>query len=274
MKTPLADYARQGRRLDGIPVFDVHAHVGQWPGCEGQTVDDMIAEMDRIGIDVAAVSSTRAIGADFAAGNDLVADAMRRYPSRFIGYCHVSAMYPDLILPELRRCFARRGFKGIKVYVVGAKYNDPRFDPVWTFARDRRAPVLAHTWGGELNGLDKAAERFPDVAFMAAHTGSGLAYEPYVEAARRLKNFVLDLTYSREHTNMIETIVDQVALDQIVWGSDAPCFSMSHQIGKILMARIPDEAKRRIICRSAARLFGLTVRKAVPRPAKPRKIRL
>ena len=36
-------------------------------------------------------------------------------------------------------------------------------------ARDRRVPVLAHTWGGSVTGLDRAAARFPDVAFLAGH---------------------------------------------------------------------------------------------------------
>jgi predicted TIM-barrel fold metal-dependent hydrolase len=130
---------------------------------------------------------------------------------------------------------------------------------VWSFARERRLPVLAHTWGGNLTGLDKVAARFPDVAFLMAHSGSGFAYDAYLKAAASSPNLYLDLTYSREHTNMIEHMVRTAGARRVVWGSDAPTFSLSQQIGKVLFARIPDEEKRLILYDNAARLFGLEV---------------
>ena len=257
MTMPLVDYAREGRALRDVPVFDAHAHVGRQANVAYPPLERQVEEMDRLGVDMAAVSSMLALSGEFRRGNDQVADAIRRFGGRFIGYCHVSANYPELILPELERCFAVEGFRGVKVYQVGCPFDDPAFDPVWAFAKERGAPVLAHTWGGDLTGLDVAAERNPDVSFLVAHAGSGFAYKAYLAAAQRVANIYLDLTYSREHTNMIEHIVEQLGPDRIVWGSDAPCFSMSHQLSKILFARIPEDAKRKIIHDTAARLFGL-----------------
>lgn len=255
MSRPLIDYGRTGARLEGVRVFDCHAHVGHFGNVRSPALDRQVREMDRLGIELAAVSSVEAIFGDIARGNDEVAEAIARYPGRFIGFCHVSAQYPDLMLPELERCLRNPSFRGIKVYQVGTNYDDAKFDPVWAFARDRGLPVLAHTWGGNVTGLDRAAARFPQVAFLAGHSGSGFAYQPYIDMAKRLPNFHLDLTYSREHTNMIEAMVDAVGAGRIVWGSDAPTFSMSQQVGKILFARIPDEAKRKILFDNAAALF-------------------
>lgn len=257
MTRPLIDYGRTGRRLDGIPVFDAHAHVGHFATVRSPSLEDQVREMDRVGIDVTAVSSVEGIFGDIVYGNDQVAEACRLYPGRFIGYCHVSAQHPDLMLPELERCFRNPAFKGIKVYQVGTEFDHALFDPVWAFARERKLPVLAHTWGGSLTGLDRVALRFPEVPFFMGHAGSGFAYAPYIEAARRAPNLYLDLTYSREHTNMIEHFVAEVGVERIVWGTDAPTFSMSQQVGKILFARIPDEAKRKILYANAAALFGL-----------------
>ena len=258
MSGALIDYARAGARLDDIPVFDAHAHVGGRTMLDDPPVDVQVAEMERLGIDVAAVSSARALAGDIERGNDEVADAIRRFPGRFLGYAHVSGNYPETMIGELERCFALDGFRGIKLYQVGPAYDDPVFDPVWAFAAERGAPVLAHTWGGDLTGFDRAAEQHPTVACLAGHTGSGFAYQPYIEAALRAPNLYLDLTYSREHTNMIEHIVERVGAERIVWGSDAPCFSMSQQLAKLLFARIPDDAKRKIIYDNAARLFKLS----------------
>ena len=255
--TALVDYARRGLPLADVPVLDAHAHVGRMPNQAACPLEAQGEEMDRLGIDAAAISGELALTGEFERGNDEVADAIRRYPGRFYGYCHVSGNYPELIGPELERCFAMERFRGIKVYQVGCRFDDPAFEPAWEFAAARSAPVLAHTWAGDLTGLDTAAERHPQVNFMTAHAGSGLAYRSYLAVAERLPNVYLDLTYSREHTNMIEHFVERLGPDRIVWGSDAPCFSMSHQLGKILFARIPDEAKRKIIHHTAARLLGV-----------------
>jgi len=257
VSAPLADYARAGRPVTGIRVFDAHAHVGGMAGWDPPPLEEQVAEMDRVGIDIAAVSSSWALSGDIPGGNDEVAEAIRRFPGRFVGYCHVSGNFPEMMLTELERCFATDGFRGIKVYQVGCPYDDERFEPAWEFARQRGVPVLAHTWGGELTGLDRAAEKHPEVNFLAAHAGSAFAYRPYIEAALKCPNLYLDITYSREHTGMIEHFVERLGAERIVWGTDAPCFSMSHQLSKILFARIPDEAKRRIIYDNAARLFGL-----------------
>lgn len=256
MLRPLIDYGKKGWKLD-VPVFDCHAHVGQMAHMETGPLAEHVAGMDRLGIGVTAVSSLRAIHGDIRRGNDEVAAALQAFPDRFIGYCHVSACYPDLMEVELERRFDIRGFRGIKVYQVGPGYDSPLFQPAWDFARRRKAPVLAHTWGGSLTGFDMAAERNPEVAFIMAHSGSGFVYEPYVKAARKCPNLYLDLTYSREHPNMIEYFVDEVGPDRIVWGTDAPLFSQAQQVAKVLFARIPDEAKRKILFDTAARLFNL-----------------
>ena len=256
MTCHLADYARQGRTLD-IPVFDAHSHAGKWALFDSVEVTETLAEMDRIGIRIMAVSSLPGIAGDIQHGNDQVADLLARYPDRFLGYAHVHAADPASVVPELERCFARPGFKGIKVYQLGVPYDDPRFQPVWEFARAHRAPVLAHTWAGNFTGFDRVAQAYADVPFLAAHTGSDLVYQPYVDAARRLRNFYLDLTGSKDHANLLPYLVREVGADQIVWGTDQPLFSMAQQVCRVLLARIDDDDKRKILYGTAARLFGL-----------------
>jgi predicted TIM-barrel fold metal-dependent hydrolase len=243
-------------------MFDAHSHVGTWALFDTVPLAEQLAEMDRLGVGMAAVSALPALAGDIRGGNDLVAEVIRRHPARFIGYAHVSATYPESMGPELERCFALPGFRGIKIYQFGIPYDDARFEPAWAFASARRVPVLAHTWGGALTGLERAAARHPEVPVFAAHAGSDFAYQAYIDAARQAPNLYLDLTYSREHTNLIEHFVAELGAERVVWGADAPLFSMAHQAAKVLCARIPDAAKRLILGGTAARLFGLTLRDA------------
>lgn len=261
MNMPLIEYGRLGKKVDAFPIFDMHAHLQSLTYTDPRPLEEQVKEMDRCGIDLVALSSLLAIGADFVRGNDQVAQAAQRFPGRIIGYCHVSACYPEAMIPELERCFKNPVFRGIKLYPVGVPYDSLLFNPVWDFAREHKTPVLAHTWGGNFSGFDKVAEKHPEINFLAAHAGSGFAYQPYIDAARKLPNFYPDLTYSREHTNMIETFVSNLGPDRIVWGSDTPIFSMAHQLGKILFAQISDEAKRKILGETQARLFNIPLKK-------------
>ncbi len=256
MNMPLIEFGRTGRTLE-FPVVDMHAHIGSFAPSLSPPLERQVAEMDRVGVAVQLVSSVEGLFGDIVWGNDQAAAAAARFPGRIFAYCHVSAQYPELIEPELKRCVLNPAFKGIKLYQVGTRFDHPVFDAVWAFAREWRLPVLAHTWGGDVTGFDKVAQRHPEVAFLAGHAGSGFAYKPYAEMARNLPNFYLDLTYSREHTNMIEYFVEEVGPAKIVWGSDAPTFSISQQVGKILYARIPDADKRAILGGTARRLFNL-----------------
>ena len=230
MSDLLLQYAREGRTLDFLPVIDCHAHVGRWARNVPVTLEERIATMDRVGVDVAVISSSRALSGDIVAGNSQVCEAITRFPQRFRGYVHASANYPELILPELERCLDLPGFVGIKLYLTGIPFDDARFDPVWAFANERGVPIITHTWAGNLNQFDRVAERYPTVPFIVAHTGSELSYPVYIDAARRVPNLYLDLTYSRHHPGMIEHLVEEVGASRIVWGSDEPLLAMAHQL--------------------------------------------
>ena len=218
MTMPLVEYARRGLRLEGIPVFDIHAHIGKMSTLESPPFHEQMEEMARLGIARVAISSIHALHGDYTRGNEEVAVAIRAYPGRILGYCHINANYPKLMLPELERCFAQQGFRGIKVYQFGTPFDHPLYEPVWDFAHEHQAPVLAHTWGGDLTGFDVAAVAHPEVAFIAGHAGSAFAYERYLTAAEHAPNLYLDLTYSREHTNMIEYFVERIGAERLLWG--------------------------------------------------------
>ncbi len=260
MSSVLKELALRGEAIKAFPVIDAHAHVTELEG--EAAIAARLKRMDRLGIEHVMISSSVALTAEFTRGNDQVAALIRRHPDRFGGYCHVSGNYPGMAQAELERCFATGLFKGIKVYQTGVNFDDPRFGAIWAMARHLKAPVLAHTWGGELTGFDLAAAQCPDIPFLAGHAGSGFAYKPYIEAAQRVPNLYLDLTYSREHTNMIETMVAAVGAHRVVWGSDEPVFSMEHQLGKVLFAEITDLEKELILHKNTAEIFGLEIKKS------------
>ena len=86
-----------GQPLVGSMVVDAHAHLGD--DVAFTLVDTsfaaMVATMDRLGVNVACVSSIPAIYGQSRRGNDEVLAAIAQYPERFFGYTVVDIGYPE-----------------------------------------------------------------------------------------------------------------------------------------------------------------------------------
>ncbi len=86
-KSTLQEYALSGKPLEQCLVVDVHGHlgsVGNFDIPEG-TPEQVVAIMDRVGIDVLCASHLACLHGDYRRGNELMAEAVRRFPGRFIG---------------------------------------------------------------------------------------------------------------------------------------------------------------------------------------------
>lgn len=250
-----------GKPIDHCLVIDAHGHLGEEPTFPivAGTPESIVGSMDRMGIDVFCVSSYAAVFGDASRGNRLVAQAMEDYPGRFQGYAAVDIGYPERILPELERCL-RSGFKGVKIWSTGAKpgspYSHPNYRAVFEFADAHHLPVLAHTWGGELDDLEPIIQAHPDINWLLAHTASQQK-EKYIRFGKDLPNVYLETCFSRCPRGLIEELVAEGLADKVIWGTDTTFFSAAHQLGRILFAQISPEDKEKILGLNAQRALRL-----------------
>lgn len=238
-----AEIARAGRALEGELVIDAHTHLGLMSHYHVPRAEagELVAYMDRYGIDRACTFAFAGIMSDFVYGNDLVAEAVRAYPERFIGYVTLSANYPEEMLPELERCEAL-GLRGIKLIAgyQGQPEETERFFPVYEWAQAKRKIILSHQWGRP-EFLDEIAGRYPDVSFHIGHLN--LAYAPVV---RRRDNVYTTTTFV-PWPGAIEQAVQAFGAEKILFGSDFPDLDTSLNLGPLLTARISDADKRAIL---------------------------
>ncbi|MFH1006219.1 MAG: amidohydrolase family protein [Candidatus Latescibacterota bacterium] len=251
-------HAEAGETLEGVRVVDGHCHMGPYFAfyIPENTVEGMIRVMDRVGIDTIIASPHVAIGPDFQMGNDMVADAMRRYPGRVLGYAFLNPRHQDGVLEELERCVSL-GMRQIKLHSCnGYPYDGERYRPGYELANQRGFPILAHTWGKDAEVFDSLAEAYPNISFILAHAGV-VDFNTYVKLAAGHPNIYLDQATSQVGYGWIERFVEEVGAEKILFGSDMPFLSEAQQIGKVLYARISDADKRKILGENARRIFGL-----------------
>lgn len=257
------DYFEQqafaGAPLAGATVIDAHAHLGDdialpFPDTSFAA---LVATMDRIGVDVACVSSIPAIYGQSALGNSEVLDALAQYPDRFFGYTVVDAGYPERMPQELERCLAG-GMRGLKIHSVsGLPYDHANYGCVYDFAGTHSLPLLAHTWSDEeLDALEPQFSRHPNVNFLLGHAGAAVP-EHYVRLGHQYDNVYLELCFSVCPRGLVEYFVGEGLAAKLLWGSDCLFMSMEQQIGRVVFAKISAADKRLILGETAATVLGL-----------------
>ena len=243
------------------PVFDAHVHLGKWASTYIWEDDaaGIVRQMDRCGIARAALVDFLACGGEDEIGNRRVAEAVRRFPDRLVGYATVSPHHPR---PDrlLARCVDEYGFRGLKIHceLHGCQLASDRYTPHWEFAHARALPVLCHV-SADHRGLGRLLERCPGMRFLHAH--SGAFYRPEtgeetIALARNHPNYHADLAGSPHQRGALELLVAQIGADRVLFGSDAMLFDFAYQRGRVTGASLDADQKRLILHDNAARLFG------------------
>jgi hypothetical protein len=255
----LLDRARRGENLADLDIVDMHGHFGHYAmPIADMTPEGLVRVMDRVGVSALLVSHMQCTAMHVQLGNDEVLAAMRVCPGRILGYVVIFPSSLEDATAEMQRC-ADAGFTALKLHNSnGFAYTDPRYAGALSIANERRMPVLLHTWGEERDvvAVRDLAPKYPDAAFLLAHSGAGAAGTGFVALTNEFPNVYLELAYSAGPRGLVEKLVAQAGADRVVWGSDCYFFSMTQQIGKVLGADLSDEDKRKILSGNARRLLA------------------
>ncbi|RIV81108.1 amidohydrolase [Aurantiacibacter xanthus] len=123
------------------------------------TLDTRLADMDRLGIDVQAISPSPGqyfyfTDADTGraaarAVNDGMAEAVAQHPDRLVGMGTVPLQNPALAVEEMRRCVKELDLRGIEISsnVNGVDLHAPEFRPFWAAAEELGVLVFLHPLG-------------------------------------------------------------------------------------------------------------------------------
>lgn len=257
---PIAEKARRGEPLTDITVIDAHGHLGNWYQfpIAYSDADAVLRVMDRIGIDALWASGTcAAVGTEARAGNDLMLDAMSRFPGRFHGYCTIYPDDADEALAELLRCEAG-GMRALKIHSQHKRpYTDDGYQKAFAHANAKSYPVLAHTWGKELKEIRELAATYPAITWLIGH--SAIDPEKNIEIANDFENVVLEICFSKAPLGLVELYVREAGADKVLYGSDIAFVGAQQQIGRVLLSGLSESEKRQVLGLNAARVFRMEV---------------
>jgi len=247
------EFGRTGRRPESMTFHDCHGHLGgkaaHYHVPDGD-LDSVVRQMDRLGVRQTCVFSFVGVTADERFGNDLVADAVRRHPDRFVGFTLLNPHRGrDEMLRELERC-ARLGLRGIKLipYYQGYPDDGPLLDVACRWAHERKQIILNHHWGSATH-VERLLQEYPDACYIAGHTT--VAYADLMKRFGNLYVCSCPLLGPRECERVVAAIGD----DRLLFGSDLLDLPVAWGLGPILFARLPVESKRRILGENLQRIL-------------------
>lgn len=220
------------------------------PGARMATAEELVAEMDRCGVDRAAASgfAFRSL-ALCAEANDYVADAVKRFPERIYGSTVVPPLDPGA-MDELERCLGL-GFKGIGELLPDGQGFEP--DDIaglkrlaeWATAKEQ--PLLLHaseplgrTYPGKGRATPDKCYRlacaYPDLKLVLAHWGGGLPFfEMLAGEGEALANVYYDCAASPYlyRPEIFRAVISLAGSGKILFGTDYPLMPQDRYIGEI-----------------------------------------
>jgi len=251
--------------------------------------DQLIADMDRNGIDFALVQARAGY-----VSNDLVATAARRHPARMVplarvGHDQEAAGYHEDPGPtreaapaELERALTTLGMKGVGETFVRALTNhvNPEkiardLDGVVRVAEKHQVPIQFPTaWsqfpGGLFYGdplwVDEVALRHPTVPIILTKMGRSITryFDSAMTVAMRNVNIYFDVVGT--NPQHLRYAIDKIGAERIMFGTDWSTTwswlsvpATLHQIRlKVLDdAKLSESERELILWKNAARLFKL-----------------
>lgn len=254
------------------PVVGWHEHV--W----FKSKDDLSLDIDgteryldaasQMGIDRSVVSlpvtdPKRCSAELFRAANDVVYDAMKRYPGRCYGMAYVHAGHIREALAEIDRCVQDLGMVGIKLY-YDYFMDDPVQDPIIEKCIDLDIPIMMHSMrcmdpGNHIRQslcstgvhMANAARRYPEATFQMGHfTITDWQYQ--LKAIAPYTNIYTDMSGSAYDSPQMEEAVEMLGANRILFATDGSVVACA---GKILGANISEEDKKTILAGNAFERF-------------------
>lgn len=260
------------RRPSTRRIVDIHAHAGPYslfhiPNPEPR---HMVTVMDRCGVDLAVLSTNRAIQEDSHLGNDETLEAVDAFPDRFRGYGVVNPWQdPE---SELERIIADPRFLGIKLHPDLHRYplTGSRYRAVWEFSARTGCPVLTHTWYGSPydtpNLLRDVAAEHGAITAILGHSGAiPPGFEESAEVAADVPGTHLEICGSAMNRAYLRMLIEKVGSERILFGSDFPFIDQRVSLGRVAFADLTPHESEGILATNANALLGWRPGETVPR---------
>lgn len=242
---------------------------GMVPLPEGIPIDQLIAEMDEVGIERAVLRAWAAPDG-WIITNDEIAALVRRFPDRFHGIATVDLRRPVEAVAELRRAVGDLGLRGLHMlpWMWNLPPNDRHYYPLYVACVDLGVPFclqVGHTGplrpsepGRPIPYLDEVALAFPELTIIGGHIGYPWTDE-MIALAWKYENVYIDTSayLPRYYPPTLRMFMNSHGQDKVLFGTNYPMLSPSRCRSQVEDLGLKPEAREKFLRLNALKAFGL-----------------
>jgi len=245
-------------------IIDIHVHYyKKWCGMVGLKITDLIAKMDKSGIDMSILNSLSALTEkDPSPGNKEIYNAVSLYPDRLVGMASVNPYHAQYAEEELKRCLSTYEFKGLKLHpwIQGYPAHSEIVHNLIDICKEYNVPILFHSGTPpytQVVQIAYIAKKFPDVVFILGHMGLTYQWKEAIEVATMYQNIFLE-TSGITYSFAIKEAIKKLGTGRIVFGTDSPFLESAElEIMKIKNLKLSSDQWEMIMYKNAKELFNL-----------------
>jgi len=245
-------------------IVDAHVHLGSSLFGYGQSADEILSKMDRLGIEGAVLVPVKPRDYHLGPMNELVADCVAQHSDRFMGLCRVDPWQREAAVEEVHRGFVELGACGLYVdpWEENFQANDDLVSPLVEEARNHERPVVinaGHVRVSHPMQIWDLARRFPEVQFVACNGGQINICGILLSETRRMleacANVVIE-TAGTYREDFLEEIVTEVGEERVFFASGSPVYDQEFEMARVQLAHLNDSQKGKIWGLNSQAVFG------------------
>jgi len=239
-------------------IIDFHAHIGDSdvPGAsilqDGCTPELLLYLDEQAGIDKSVVFPTTYL--DYQKGNEIIAEAVKKYPDRFIGFLRADPKHKNA-LEVLKRGVEELNLKGLKLVPRGEDFQNPVLDELLEKCAEYKIPAIMCCCKVAREEIE-LARKHPQTTIILAHMGAYIDWQAHrlcIQAARELPNVYLETSTVLTQVTLKEA--GNQAPDKVLFGSDAPALNPKAELEKIKAMEFSPEIEKKILGENAQKLL-------------------
>jgi predicted TIM-barrel fold metal-dependent hydrolase len=244
-------------------IVDAHVYLGSCLFGYGQSLHELRARMDRLGIDKAVLVPVKPQDYHLGPANELVAEAVRSEPDRFLGLCRVDPWQTEAAVSEARRGFEELGACGLYLdpWEENFQANDDVVSPLVEEAHRHARPVVINAGHPRLSHPTQIwdlARRFPDVQLVACNGGQINICGLLLSEARRMMEACPNITIQTAGTyreDFLEEIAAEVGEERVIFASRSPVYDQEFEMARVRLAHLSESQKDKLWSTNALALF-------------------
>jgi hypothetical protein len=233
-----------------MKIVDAHAFIGENLFGRGQSVPELLRNMEACGIDQAVIAPHRPPQYALWPANQMVGEALKAHPDRFFGLARLDPWQGLQALEDLRRAHQEFGVKGLLLHPWEEVFqvSSHNVDPLVEYAVAERLfvvieagyPLLSHPLD-----IAELAHRHPNCTFIGTHglqlDSAGFALTDAELAMRECPNLIME-TSGMYAPETMENLVRDLGTSRLVFGSHSPWLNLRLEVERARLLNLsPDQ---------------------------------